>query len=127
MTSIDDMASWLDGLPRLTARAAPLAAEALEGVIRHQITRGLSPSGAPWRKTEEGRQPLQGAAKALVVVPVGRAIVARLQGHVARHNNGTARGGVERQILPTKGLPREYADALRGAITRAFEESKGSL
>jgi hypothetical protein len=114
----------LKALGKLTTDAAPAVSDALEGAIRRQITAGKDPDGKTWRPTKEGEQPLKTAAKALVVVPVGSVVFARLVGHIARHNNATARGGVERQVLPSGGVPPTYARAIRAALDKAFAEAK---
>jgi hypothetical protein len=123
----DPMDALLDSLARvggLVDDAAPAVAQGLARAIRQQVAAGTDPDGKPWPRTKDGDQALQDAAKNLRVVNVGATVFARLTQHVARHNNGTARGGVQRQILPASGVPAPYARAIKAALDRQFLEAK---
>lgn len=100
-------------------------AEVVEEFFEDQIKSGLDPDGKPWQKRQDGGQPLQNAAKALTVVPVGTTIFARLKGHVAMHHRGLAKGGIVRQIFPTRGIPRKLADKIKTVVTAQFNEIMG--
>jgi hypothetical protein len=119
---LDDMLARIRGLSELTLGSAPAVADAVETVIRKQIKQGRSAEGETWQKTKEGGRPLQRAEKALAVVAVGQTVFARLTGPEARHNSGTARGGVVRPILPVEGLPRDMVEAIRDAVVAEFKD-----
>lgn len=121
MSSIEEMVEQLERIGELPRTAARDAAAALEKVAQRQIASGTSPTGVPWVKTQEGEQPLKNAASSLVVIAVDNVIFMRLKGHVARHNNGTARGRIERQVLPRAGLPPTYAKAIKSVVVGAFK------
>jgi hypothetical protein len=48
-------------------------------------------------------------------------VFCRLVGHVARHNNGRARGGVVRAIFPRTGLPSDMSAAIKRVVGELFE------
>jgi hypothetical protein len=120
---LDAIIARIRNMGSLAKRAAPDVAEAVHGALDRQIVAGMAPDGVPWapRKADGGR-PLVGAEKGLVVVPVGSKIIARIRGHIARHNLGRARGGVVRRILPDKGIPPAIAHAIRPVLDQHFRE-----
>lgn len=107
-------------LGTMVQRAAPGVAQALEREIVAQVAAGLGPDGKPLVRTQDGRQPLQGAARALRVRAVGTVIVARLEGHHALHHRGTVRGGVRRPVLPTDAASESVARAIQKTLAREF-------
>jgi hypothetical protein len=96
--------------------AAPDVAEAVEAELLRQISAGTDPEGKAWKPREAGGKALATAGKALVVVPMGTRIFARLSGHVARHHLGIGKGGVQRQILPGRKLPPQIAEAVSATL-----------
>lgn len=121
---MDALLASLARVGSLVDDAGPAVAQSLARAIRQQVAAGTDPDGKPWPRTKAGDQALQTAAQNLRVVNVGATVFARLTQHVARHNNGTARGGVQRQILPSFGLPAPYARAIKAALDRQFLEAK---
>jgi len=122
--ALDRRIAAVRALPELRKQAAPDVADALERELRRQIAAGTDPDGKPWPLTQDGRKALATAAKSLRVASLGSTVIARLVGHVARHHNARARGGVERRILPsqlTAPIKRLVADVLR----RHFREALG--
>jgi hypothetical protein len=118
---LDGQIARLRELAKLVPSAAPAVAVAMSDVIVANIARGVGPDGAPWERTEEGKQPLRGAAKALEVRAVGTVVVATLTGPEARHHLGAVRGGVRREILPTGGtIPGPMVDRIERAVTDRF-------
>lgn len=115
----------VESLGELVPDAAPSVAEEVADLMRDNIAAGRDPYGDAWKAREDGGQPLRTAAKALRVAAVGTTIFCRLAGHIARHNNGRARGGVERAIFPKRGIPRAMSDAIRRTVARAFAERLG--
>lgn len=120
--ALDAHIARLRGLD-LARRAAPDAARAVQDELRRQIAAGVDPDGKPWPRTQDGRKPLATAEKALAVGAVGTTIVLRLRGHVARHHRGIARGGIERQILPRRGIPQAMDRAIRRVLADHFREA----
>lgn len=119
-TQLNSMLEKLRRLPELATQAAPKVAEAVRDELEKSIAAGTTPEGKAWERTKDGKQPLEGAAKALAVVAVGSTVFARLTGHIARHHLGRARGGVVRPILPTEGLPKDMAKAIKTVLVDEF-------
>lgn len=122
MAALDAQIERIHELADLGKRSAPAAARAVEVAFHKQIAAGKDAEGKAWPKTQDGEPALQGAGKNLVVVAVGASVFARLTAWHARHNNGTAKGGVQRAIFPRQGLPRTFADAVRAEVTKEFRE-----
>lgn len=112
-------------LGQLASRSAPAVAKEVERELGAQIAAGAAPDGTPWRPTKAGTTPLRGAAKALKVRSVGTVIVATLEGHDALHDQGRARGGVRRRVLPTSKMPQPIAAAVERVVTREFKATMG--
>lgn len=112
-------------LEQLGARAAPEVAQAVEREIGTQIVAGTGPDGKAWPKTQAGTAPLRGAARALRVRAISSVVVATIEGHHALHHQGRARGGVRRQILPTKGIPQTVERAITKVVTGEFRRTMG--
>lgn len=125
LSALDAHIERVRGLGSLARQAAPVVAEAVEAELERQIKAATDPSGKAWAERQEGGKALATADKALVVVPIGTRVFARLKGHIARHNNGTAKGGLVRQILPTSGLPARLAQVVKGAVEQTFERVMG--
>lgn len=122
-SELDRMIAKIRATPDLVSGVAREAAWEWERTLQEQIREGRGPDGEAWaRRKEDQGQALQTAAKALVVVPVGTTLLARLKGHVARHHLGRARGGVTRAILPSKGIPKTAAEAIRKVFLRKADE-----
>lgn len=99
---------------------APDVAKALDAELRAQIAAGQAPDGTPWQKTKSGKVPLTGAGKNLTVTADGTRIVAQLTGPEARHHLGAVKGGIRRQILPSRGLGQPVIKAIRTALGKAW-------
>lgn len=115
LAQLDAHIARVESLPGVLKSAAPEVAEAVEAELLRQIASGTDPDGKAWQAREDGGAPLATAGKSLAVVAIGTRIFARLRGHVARHHLGTARGRIERQILPGKDLPPSMGKAV-GAV-----------
>ena len=122
---LDAMLARIQAVADLPRRAAPAVAEALEDELHAQIARGEGPDGEKWAPRQDGGAPLQNAAKALAVVPIGTTVFARLKGPEARHHRGIARGAVVRRILPVRGIPNPMVRAIKAALKREFEQTTG--
>lgn len=123
-SELDAQIERLQALEDFPRKAAPDVAEALEDELHAQIKRGEGPDGRPWEpRQEDGEKPLQNAAKALAVVPIGTTVFARLKGPEARHHKGTAKGGTIRRILPVKGIPNPMVRAIKRVLKDRFEQT----
>jgi hypothetical protein len=122
LDQLDAMIATISKLPELGKRAAGDVALAVETELRRTIAAGTTPDGRPWQLTKDGTRPLSGAAQALAVVPVGTTIYVRLTGPEARHHHGRGRGGVAREVIPTKTIPAPMANAIRAELARHFGE-----
>ena len=112
-------------LKTLGKRAAPEVSRALEGEMRSQIASGVGPDGTPWKLTEDGKVPLQGAMKNLRIRPVGTTVVMQLKGRHARHHLGAVKGGKIRRIIPTGAVPDPMTKAIRVVVTDEFRRTMG--
>lgn len=119
------MVAQLRAIKDLGQRVAPMIAQDLRVEIGQQIERAETPDGRAWQETQDGRKPLRNAAKALSVRAVGTTIVAMLEGPEARHHTGKARGGIKREILPSKDIPDSMARVTKRAIDREFTRIVG--
>ena len=122
LDQLDAMIATIRKLPELGKQAAPDVALAVENELHRSIAAGTTPDGKAWQLTKDGARPLKDAAKALAVVPVGTTIFVRLTGPEARHHLGRGRGGVTREVIPTKEIPARMATAIRGVLVRHFEQ-----
>lgn len=118
--SLRGMIAKLKQLKKLPEQAAPSVAVALDSEIKRNIAAGVGPDGTPWPKTKDGRQPLVNAGRALKVTAIGSVVVARLDGHHARHHLGAVKGKVKRPILPSKKVPAPVAKAITRVVTAEF-------
>lgn len=121
--ALNGMIARLREVRGLTERAAPEVAATLRDGLGEQISAGVDPNGAAWQKTQEGAQPLKGAAGALAVTHFGSTVFARVSGPEARHNNGTARGRITRRILPTSGFAKGMSERIKSVLTREYREA----
>jgi hypothetical protein len=127
------MAADTSGLEKLIAKlrasrafiaaAAPAVADAVGAELRKTAAAGTTPTGEAWAPAKDGRRPLENAAAAIQVRSSGTTIVATLTGPEVRHNNGTAKGRVKRQILPSAMTPA-IAEAIKGALIKAWEAAR---
>ena len=65
------------------------------------------------------------AAAAVRVAPIGNKLFAAVRGPEARHSRGIARGGIERPIFPSDGMPDSYARSIGGALAEHFKRHMG--
>lgn len=122
------MNAWiakLRRLPELARDAAPDAAQAMHEANAATIAAGTTPSGAPWKPRVDGGQPLRGAAGAVTATARGSIAALELSGPEVFHHRGTAKDP-RREIVPTKGLPARFADAIRAVLVRRFRLTMGA-
>lgn len=122
MSALDPMLEVLESLSSLAADSMPSVTAALRGELETTIGAGTTPEGVAWAlRKEDNARALPDAVTALTVTHAGLTIYAQLRGPEARHHRGWGRGGTRRQMLPTRGLTRAQADAMRAAVTREFD------
>lgn len=121
---LERMIARIKSIPGIAKRAAPDAAEAVVEALQRSAAAGTTPEGQAWApRKDDGGRPLVGAEKALRGAAVGTRVFVRLEGHVARHHRGIARGGVERRLLPEKGITPEIGKAIREVVTEHFRRT----
>ena len=122
---LDRMVATLEGLgPKLVEETRPAIAKAMRAEVERTIQAQTDAYGEPWKPGEEGEPILESAASNLKTVIRGAKITLRLDGYHARHHRGYARGGVQRRILPTKGLmPAPMVAAVKRVLTKRFNEA----
>lgn len=110
-------------LPKeLIAQSAPLIGEELKASIDGSVARGQAPDGTPWPLKLDGERALVDAADDVTVDVVGSVIVATLRGKYVLHHKGFARGGVRRQVIPTKKAPQAFINAAKKALSQRYVE-----
>lgn len=112
-------------LEHLVPDAAPEVARAVENELDANIASGVGPDGTPLKRTRDGRVPLRNAATKLRVRAVGPVVLCTLDGPEALHDQGRARGGVRRQILPSGKIPQPVTKAINTVITDRFNKTMG--
>ncbi|HYG68649.1 MAG TPA: hypothetical protein VD838_13355 [Anaeromyxobacteraceae bacterium] len=121
---LERMIERIRAVPGIAKRAAPDAAEAVREALARTAAAGTTPEGQAWApRKDDGGRPLVGAEQALRAAAVGTRIFIRLEGHVARHHRGIARGGVERRLLPEKGITPAIGKAIREVVTDHFRRT----
>lgn len=111
---------WINRLRELAdtpEAVAPKVAEALKAETARTIAAGTAPDGTAWKPTQDGKQPLKGAAKALRAASSGSVALLVLEGPEVLHHEGRAKGGIRRQILPSKKLNATAIRAVKAVIT----------
>jgi hypothetical protein len=123
------MDAWIAALRTLpvdlVTASTPEVAKALEDDIKASANAGAAPDGSAWQKTESGAKALPNAADRVKVEHSGSVVLARLKGNEVRHHKGTARGGIRRQILPTRKIPDNVAVAIRRVFGKHFTRLVG--
>lgn len=97
-------------------------APAVEAEVKRQIAAGTDPDGTAWQPTKRGEKPLATAATSVGVAGVGKTILIRVWGHVARHHLGRAKGGIERPIIPTDHIPKRMGEVIREQVLQQLSE-----
>lgn len=116
----------LRDLPKeLVQGAAPEVAKALESDIQGSIAAGRAPDGAAWQLKKDGGKPLQNAGSHVTVDVVGTVVLVKLTGDDVRHHKGTARGGIRRQVLPTRKIPESVSRAISKVFGKTFQRLTG--
>jgi hypothetical protein len=119
--ALDAQIAMVEGLGDLAASAAPDVADVVEKAFQRQIRAGTDAEGVAWQKTQEGKQPLETAGKALAVAPIGTRILCVLKGHIARHHRGTAKGGIVRAVFPERGIPGPMVTKIKAVLVDEFK------
>lgn len=120
LAALDAHIARVKALGHLGTTAAPRVARTVERFFKLNIAAARGPDGKAWKLREDGGKALTTEAGALRVVVVDAVIFARLTGYMARHNNGTARGGVDRPTFPARGIPAALARAITADLTATF-------
>lgn len=121
--ALDEHIARVRKLPHMVEQAAAEVAREIRDETERQIAAGLDPEGRPLQPTQEGQRPL--ATARVMVGAVGTRIFLRLQGHLARHHLGRAKGGIVRQLIPVDRLPPRYAAAIQRTFSKRFAAIMG--
>jgi hypothetical protein len=120
---LDAMLERLRTLPELARKAAPEVARVVERELERTIAAATTPEGEPWApKKDGGGAALATAGKALRLAVAGSTIVVKITGHIARHHKGWGKGGVQRRVLPVRGIPAPMQRAIAPVLGRHFEQ-----
>jgi len=120
-----ELQGWIDRINQLgdlPSEVAKDVAPALDAKIRQNISAGVDPEDKPWQLTKEGKKPLTNAGAALTVRAISSVVQAKLEGHVALHHLGAAKGNVRRQILPSSRLPQPMTEAVKQVAVKRFNQ-----
>lgn len=109
----------------LVKRAVPDIAHALKDDITNTASAGLTPDEEPWQEKQDGERALVGVEQDVEVTFSGSTILATLSGKFVRHHKGTARGGIRRQVLPTRKIPDSVTRAIGTVLRRHFSAIMG--
>lgn len=112
-------------LAKLPEQCALPVAEALRDEVAAAVARGQGADGEPLELTKEGQRPFQGILRALSAAAAGTVAIVRLEGPIALHHLGRARGGITRRILPTRKLNAPVVRALQRVCAERFERVMG--
>jgi len=125
MADVDEMLAALMRLGAMPEAAAARAAPLVLAAARESAAAGTTPLVQAWAPTKKGGRALRNAAAHLTGEASGATIRITLTGVEVIHNYGTSRIPA-RQIIPATGdIPEAYADAIRKAAEKAFEEALG--
>lgn len=122
-----DGARQLEGMMRrvnllagIAERVAPRVGEVLRREADKAVAGQRSPTGTPWAPSKSGARVLESASRRSVVSVDGSRVSITLDGPDALHNDGRARGGVRRQILPSR-TPAAVGDVVVDEWRRTME------
>jgi hypothetical protein len=128
LAQLDDMIARLRSLGGSLDDLAEDVADEVRAELERTIAAGTTPEGVAWQTTRSGKRPLEHAQQALHVAAVGRTIYVRLTGPEAMHHLGSARGGIERRVIPVKDIPPAMADRIRAVVERrVFSQLTGGV
>lgn len=131
------LAENIGRLASVPSQAAPRVAKAIDGLIQDEFGSASDPYGTPWKehapatverwgahpilqltqamRSETSVQPMQGAGVSITFgVP-----------YVAPHQTGWSGpqgSGPARPILPSRGMPQSWKDAIDGTIDEEFRK-----
>lgn len=117
---LDDMIRRVDLLGGMAERVAPRVGEVLRSEVNAAVAAQRSPGGSPWAPSKTGGRVLERAASKAQVSVDGSRVSVSLDGPEAMHNDGRARGGVRRQILPSR-TPAAVGDVVVDEWRRTME------
>lgn len=109
----------------LVARSVPEIARALRDDIQRTAQAGTAPDGEPWQEKKDGTQALRGVERDVDVTFSGSVVIATLRGKFVRHHKRTARGGIRRQVIPTRKIPDAVTRAIGVTLRRHFSAIMG--
>lgn len=126
LIEIDVLIKKIDAIGSIAV--APIVATALRDHVTETISAGTDAYGQSWPLTEAGGKALGNAAKHLETRQSKSVAVISIQGSTAReiegrHHYGRVKGGIRRQILPTRKIPLKLANLIKQRLTDAFQKA----
>lgn len=99
---LDSMIHRVEMLGGMAERVAPAVGVALRREAEGAVAAQRSPGGSPWAPSKGGGRVLERAASKAQVSVDGSRVSISLDGPEALHNDGRARGGRRRQVIPSQ-------------------------
>lgn len=124
MATLDAKIAFLAELGRITDDVMPDVADDVREELHRTSAAGQDPYGEAWQAKKDGGTPLVTAANHIKVAAIGKRVFCRVTGYIAKHHRGHARGGIERHVLPTDGLPKPMARRIKATVIARFRELK---
>lgn len=123
--ALDEHIARVRALPGMAERAAPAIARAAHDEVAKTASAGTAPDGAPWKPTKDGTRAMRNAAAAVRAEARGSVVLVSVEGHHALHHLGRAKGGVRRQIIPTRSIPTPVTNAIETVLAGEFRKTMG--
>ena len=122
--ALQRLAEALEELARVPSQASTEAAQKLEMLLKAQFDEGVDPYGKPWAPTAKGGHSSLYAAgdlrDSISVRPMaGAGIQITVDSPYASFHQAGTRNMAARKILPDRGLPTAWSDAIEEAIEAA--------
>jgi len=119
-TQLNKMMGRLDLLIDMPSECVAEVAKVVEAELSATIGAGQAPDGTKWApRKEDGKPALVNARSKVRVGSVGNVIIVRMTDRpTVLHHFGNGRGRVQRQVIPTDGVPPRMEAAINKAIAK---------
>jgi hypothetical protein len=124
LIDIDLMIARIEAIGQI--EVAPIIANAMHAHVTETANAGTDAYGKAWPRTQHGAQALQQASKHLVASSTPKLASISIQGSTdraieGRHHFGNVKGGLRREIVPTRLIPIKLANLIKLRLTAAFQ------
>ena len=121
--ALESRIAMMKVLVDLPDECVPGVARAIEQEAHRTLAAGTDPDGKAWTPKQDGGAFRFVKPSDIIVGSFGRTIITRIRTrHVVLHNNGYARGEVERRVIPSKRIPASMAVAIKRACVEEFRK-----